>query len=234
MRVDNGCSIYITFGGKKMKIPVNPEKIEIEHPSDNKKYNVLGKGEIVVPRRPSLRVASWESFFPSSRQHPYVNSGAKKPKDYVAALEKAMRTKQKCRLIITRSHLPDTNMRCIVSEFKLTDKGAEPDDIYYSIKLMEYKAYEPEIVQIIVEPTPEQPTADVATEQQRAVETPVLRVGATVVANGKYWYDSGGSKPFGTANNLSTTVTRIASGRPYPIHIGQHGWLQESQIQITG
>ena len=61
-----------------------------------------------------------------------------------------------------------------------------------------------------------------------------MRVGASVVANGRYYYDSYGGRPYGTANSLSTTVTRIVSGNPYPIHIGHYGWVQESQLQITG
>jgi hypothetical protein len=62
----------------------------------------------------------------------------------------------------------------------------------------------------------------------------VLRVGASVVVNGEYCYDSTGSKPHGTANNLSTTVTRIVSGAAYPVHVGSYGWVAESQLQITG
>ena len=66
------------------------------------------------------------------------------------------------------------------------------------------------------------------------METPVLRVGATVVVNGEYCYDSYGGKPHGIANNISTTVTRIVTGNPYPVHVGSYGWVQESQLQITG
>ena len=63
-RVKSSCAIYVVFGGRKVKIPVNPEEIEIKCPTDHKTYDVIGLGEIVVPRRPSLREVSWESFFP--------------------------------------------------------------------------------------------------------------------------------------------------------------------------
>ena len=63
-RVKSSCAIYVVFGGRKVKIPVNPEEIEIKYPTDHKTYDVIGLGEIVVPRRPSLREVSWESFFP--------------------------------------------------------------------------------------------------------------------------------------------------------------------------
>lgn len=233
-KLDNACSIYVKFGSKKIKIPVNPEELEIQYPTDHKTYDVLGKGEIVVPRRPSLKRISWESFFPSSTEDPYVNSGARQPEDYEAFFLDALKKKTICRLIISRSGLYDTNMSCIVSAFSTTDKGGEPGDMYYKAEFLEYRDYEPETVSVVSEPVQPDMSAEVAAESQRSVETPVLRVGAAVIANGKYWYDSYGSKPFGTANNLSTTVTRIVSGNPYPIHIGSYGWLKESQIQITG
>lgn len=234
MKVRSGTEIYLQFGSR-FRLPVNPEEIEIEHPSDNKDYDVLGIGQIVVQRKPALKEVSWEGFFPSSTDDPYVIDGALSPETYVERIKRAMERQIKGRLIITRSGLFDTNMRCIVSEFKTTDKGGEPNDIYYEITLREYRSYAPQTVQIVTTPPAgTEQAAEVATEQERPVETPVLRVGASVIANGKYWYDSYGAKPFGTANNLQTTVTRIVEGNTYPIHIGHYGWLSASQLQIVG
>lgn len=233
-KLKNGCSIYLVFSGKKVKLPVNPEEIEIKHPTDHKTYDVIGVGEIVVPRKPSLKEVSWESFFSGDRSAVYVNSGAKAPSYYLKYFENALKKKQVCRLIITRSGVYDTNMKCIVSNFEVKDKGGEPKDIYYSLELKEYRSYAPKVVSILTTPAAGQATAEAATETARAVEAPVLRVGAPVIVNGEYCYDSYGSRPHGTANNLSTTVTRIVSGNPYPIHVGSYGWVAESQLQITG
>lgn len=232
MKIPNDCSIYMKLGGRKIKLPVNPEELEIQHPTNHKTYDVLGKGEILVPERPSLKVVSWESLFPDPDGEAFVASRAKSPGYYAKLFEKALKNKQKCRLIIARSGSYDTNILCILSDFKTIDKGGEPGDIYYSVELTEYRDYGPKLLSVIV-PSAE-PEAQAAVEQTRPVETPVLRVGAPVIANGKYWYDSYGGKPFGTANNLSTTVTRIVSGNPYPVCIGHYGWLMEDQLQITG
>ena len=78
-KLKNGCSIYLVFAGKKVKLPVNPKEIETKHPTNHKTYDVIGVGEIVVPRKPSLKEVSWESFFPGDRSAVYVNSGAKAP-----------------------------------------------------------------------------------------------------------------------------------------------------------
>ncbi len=232
----NGCLIYLVFGGKKAILPVNPEELEIHYPTDHKTYDILGKGQVVVPKKPALRTVSWEGFFPLDLSAPYVASGARDPGYYVAAFERALKKKQRCRLIISRSESYDTNMQCIVSNFETTDKGGEPGDVYYTIELTEYKSYTPETVTIVTTPQnpvgSEEPAA--AVDTPRPVETPVLRVGAAVVVNGEYCYDSFGAKPHGTANNLSTTVTRIVSGNLYPIHVGSYGWVQENQLQIMG
>lgn len=219
-----------------MVIPVNPEEISIKYPSDNKDYDVIGIGQVVVPRKPALKEISWESFFPASTSDPYVDADAYDPDEYVDWFENAMKKNQKVRLIITRDRLYDTNIRCIVSDFETTDKGGEPGDMYYSVTLREYRDYSPETVSIITTPaeTAADQTVEATSEAERPVETPVLRVGAPVIANGQYWYDSYGSKPFGTANNLSTTVTRIVEGNPYPVHIGSYGWLTADQLQIVG
>ena len=59
-----GCSIYLAFAGKKVKLPVNPEEIEIKNPTDHKTYDVIGVGEIVVPRKPSLKEGILGILFP--------------------------------------------------------------------------------------------------------------------------------------------------------------------------
>ena len=234
-------SVYVVFAGKKVKMPVNPEEVNIKYPTDHKTYNVIGVGEIVVPRIPSLKELSWESFFPGNRKAPYVNSGAKNVSFYVKKFEKALKSKKICRVIISRSGMQNTNVRCIISNFELIDKGGEPGDQYYKVDFKEYRSYDPEIVSITTVPSEDtgqtesgQTTAETGTDTTRPVDTPVLRVGASVTVNGEYCYDSNGGKPHGSANNLNTTVTRIVSGKAYPVHVGTYGWVQESQLQITG
>lgn len=229
-----GMSIYLQFGGKRLKVPVNPDEIEIESPSNNEEFEVLGVGKIVVPKKPGLKTISWESFFPASQSDPYVQGGVGAPKKYVRMIEQAKAEKQTGRVIISRSGLFTTNMRCVIGDFKTKDKGGEPNDVYYEITLQEYPDYAPKTVQVITQTEGGGTEAESVAEEQRPVETPVLRVGAQVIANGKYWYDSYGAKPFGTANNLSTSVTRIVTGNPYPVHIGSYGWLTADQLQIVG
>lgn len=129
-------------------------------------------------------------------------------------------------------------MRCIIEEFTIKDKGGEPDDIYYSIKLREYRDYSAQSVTLTPMSESERldtgvDTAQATATSERPIETPVLRVGAQVIVNGPLCYDSAGNPPWQAASGLSATVARIESGGAYPIYVGS-GWVQESELQIVG
>lgn len=232
-------AIYIRFG-RRLKIPVLPEEIEDSMENNDKTYNVLGVGQVAVLKKPKLREISWKSFFPADTSAPWVQDGARSPETYVEALREAMEEQETGRLIISRSGLFDTNMEVSVADFTITDKGGEPGDIYYEVKFREYRDYSPETVSLIT--TPASPAnsfegltiVQAVTEQERPVESPVVRVGATAIANGNYYYSSLGSEPHGVANNKRVTIRRIVSSAPYPVLIDDLGWVQESQLQIEG
>lgn len=239
-RLDRGAVIYIKFG-RRLRIPVNPEEIEDSMENNDKTYTVLGVGQIAVLKRPKLREIKWQSFFPASDNDPWVNDSARDPETYVEALREAMEDREVGRLIISRAGLFDTNMRCTVASFTVTDKGGEPGDIYYEVEFREYRDYSPQTVSILTTtpttatgPASDPTLVNATAEGERPVETPVMRVGASVIANGSYWYTSEGSEPHGTANNLSATVRRIVDGAAYPILINDLGWVQASQLQIVG
>lgn len=228
MRVPIGTDIYLKFG-RKIKIPVNPEEINITHPSNNKTFQVLDKGEIVVQMPPGLSEVSFKSFV-SNNDEPFTD-GSITPKTFVKTFKRAKDNRAKGRLIITRSGLFDTNIRCIIEDFDVTDKGGEPDDIYYSIKLKEYRDYSAQSVTFVNQT--EDNTAQATATAERPIETPVLRVGAQVIVNGPLCYDSAGNPPWVAASGLSATVMRIETGQLYPIYVGS-GWVQESELQIVG
>ena len=91
MKVPNGTDIYLQFG-RKIRIPVNPSDISIKHPTKNKTYEVLDKGEIVVPMPAGLTEVTFESFIPSDYSVPYSN-GSVSPKSFVKALENAKKNR---------------------------------------------------------------------------------------------------------------------------------------------
>ena len=146
-----------------------------------------------------------------------------------------------CDLVISRydaggSRMYDTNISAVIAEFETTEKGGEAGDVYYKIKFKEYRNYAP--IKILATENKNTNNSVPDEESQRPVSPALeLRVGAAVIANGTYYSSSYGDKPTGTANNLSTVVSRIIpdASRPYPILIGgSRGWIKADQLQVTG
>lgn len=241
---DNKYAIYLKKGSEKIRFPVNPEEINIENPGDNAEYNVIGIGQIAIPRTPKLKKVAWEGLFPgtSEKDSPYVSDGYKDPEYLIEKLTKYMRIKTTLRLIINRyddvgGKIFDTNMQVLIEKFDIKEVGGETGDFYYDIELTEYRDYTPNTITIVTPPPPtseSEPAAEATavTEPDRPAETGALFVGAKVIANGKWWYDSYGSKPFGNANGRSGTIVRIVdTSRPKPYLFSQGsttsgtGWM---------
>jgi hypothetical protein len=249
--------IFLKVKRKKYRVPVNPSEISVTHGTVDKTEQVAGVGEILIPQKPGLMTVTWNSFFPSHDGDPYV-TGRVSQQAIAKALEKAWKKRQSCRLVITRSGGFDTNIKCRISDYKYTDKGGEPGDLYYEITLKEYRSYGASQMTVVSE-TATGPAADSALMQQlatgpasdsgdavasdkviyataepeRPVDNPVAVVGANVVVNGDYYYSSLGASPHYTASGLQTTITRIVPGADKPYHVGGYGWVGADAIQLV-
>lgn len=238
----NRYKFFADIGGDTIEFPVNPKEYTISYPADHKTYDILDIGEIIVPRLPSLMEVSWDSYFPGNSDDPLIyGHDWMEPGDYVEAIKDAMDNQEICDLVISRynaggSRMYDTNISAVIADFETTEKGGEAGDVYYKIKFKEYRNYAP--IKIPLENNNNTDSSSTSDNSQRA-ESPALelRVGAAVIANGTYYSSSYGDKPTGTANNLSTVVSRIIpdASRPYPILIGgSRGWIKADQLQVTG
>ena len=238
----NRYKFFADIGGDTIEFPVNPKEYTISYPADHKTYDILDIGEIIVPRLPSLMEVSWDSYFPGNSDDPLIyGHDWMEPGDYVEAIKDAMDNQEICDLVISRynaggSRMYDTNISAVIADFETTEKGGEAGDVYYKIKFKEYRNYAP--IKIPLENNNNTDSSSTSDNSQRA-ESPALelRVGAAVIANGTYYSSSYGDKPTGTANNLSTVVSRIIpdASRPYPILIGgSRGWIKADPLQVTG
>lgn len=238
----NRYKFFADIGGDTIEFPVNPKEYTISYPADHKTYDILDIGEIIVPRLPSLMEVSWDSYFPGNSNDPLIyGHDWMEPGDYVEAIKDAMDNQEICDLVISRygaggSRMYDTNISAVIADFETTEKGGEAGDVYYKIKFKEYRNYAP--IQIPLQNNNNTYSASNSENTQRGASPALeLRVGATVIANGTYYSSSYGDKPTGTANNLSTVVSRIIpdASRPYPILIGgSRGWIKADQLQVTG
>ena len=132
----NKYKFFADMGGDTIEFPVNPKEYSISYPSDNKTYNVLDIGEIVVPRLPSLMEVSWESYFPGDSDDPLIyGHDWTDPEDYVEAIIDARDNQEICDLVISRydargSKMFDTNISAVIDSFETTEKGGEAGDVY--------------------------------------------------------------------------------------------------------
>ena len=208
--------------------PINPPKIELTRSVPQDKFQIIGKGEITIPKKPNLRTIKWSSFLPGDTSG-YLGV-VQSPTTFVEVINNLMDQGEVCELIIKRKIGGDTSINVVITAFSPSDNGGTPNDVDYTIEFIEWRDYSPTIIDVKVKDKKAKGTKN----KQRKAEA-VITVGAKVVANGKYYYDSYGSEPHGTANNLSTYIKRIVPGRAYPVLIGNNiGWIKEANLQVKG
>lgn len=233
--------IYLTVNstGQKVQIPVAPAEITTDYPTDNKKYDVLDIGEIVVPRLPKLSKWSWDSFFPAFDGMPYIQNtpqGLRPPSFYQNFLLGCRNSKTVLRLIITRTmddgSTPffNTNTLAIIEDFSTTEKGGELGDLYYKISFSEYRTFSPRTVKF-------QQTASgvvALTQSARPGIGSTLQMGNPVTINGQVFANPDDATPItslsmpGILQYTRTDVTHpnyIVDAASAPI-----GWVNSSAL----
>ena len=131
----------LIVGGREINIPVLPAKLNVSSPGKNERVTVLELGEVLLLRKKGLRILSWESFFPVSKA-PYTVGQIKDPVSIVQAIQKARDQKSPVRFLITGTDL-DCNLRMGIDSFEYEERSGELGDLYYTIKLYEWKDISP-------------------------------------------------------------------------------------------
>ena len=131
----------LIVGGREINIPVLPAKLNVSSPGKNERVTVLELGEVLLLRKKGLRILSWESFFPVSKA-PYTTGQVRDPVSIIQAIQKARDKETPVRFLITGTD-PDVNIRMGIDSFEYEERSGELGDLYYTIKLYEWKDTSP-------------------------------------------------------------------------------------------
>lgn len=239
--------IFFSYGGRVIRLPINPEKLPVESQSDNQSYNVLGIGDITVMRIPKQRVVTIDGLLPArATSQTLTLRGFEPPEFYIDFFRKAQTEKRvltytpaKYMENGTPFDTSDSGFKCTVESFSLEERGGETGDFYFSLQIKEWRDYTPSLVttRSVTTGSDGVQRAEVTIAPQRAVSGGQLVVGQSVIANGDYFLSSYGDEPHGTASNKPCVITRIAEGRSYPIHIaneagGALGWIKKDGVRV--
>lgn len=239
----NYYGLFFTRGSDVVRLPFNPSTLPVDGEGDNGTYNVLGIGQIIIPRIPNLRKITISSFFPGQPYAWVLNTGSFEPPEFfVNFFRSAMEDGDVLLYTPVRYYedgtpymTSDTGMDVIVTDFNVEERGGETGDFYYELTLSEYRDYSPQTVEI----------GDVGGSRQ-ASSQPTRRtgsgeivVGSTCIANGNWYYTSYGDEPHGNGNGRRVVVSRIVdSTRARPIHVttesgGALGWMRKSDLEVV-
>lgn len=133
--------MFIVIDNKEIQIPVLPSELTVELEGKNSKVEVLQLGEVNRLRKRGLKTISWDSFFPSYMA-PYVVDFTGNALDIVMSIDKVMVEAKPIIFILLGNDL-DINGWYSIESFSYSEKGGEPGDIYYTIKLTEWVDYSP-------------------------------------------------------------------------------------------
>lgn len=137
---------YMSLGG--LDIPILPENFKESVQIDNKKYDTFGVGERILPGKLKLRTWSVSSYFPADGVIPpkecknfiddcilLQQKGNEKPLKFVLAREK-----------INGEIIFGLHTEVLIDNIEWEDRNGEPGDLYYTIKLVEYKEWDTKVV----------------------------------------------------------------------------------------
>lgn len=240
--------IYLVNYNNIIRIPVNPiDEYTIDGSTDHGSYNVLSIGEIVAPRLPLPLEVEWESFFPVDGSAPYVSTSSdfKVPDYYINLFRGFMNNRLPIQLIIDRRNEDgtisgeSTNMKAIITQFNVTEKGGETGDYYYTIRLKEYRDYEPSLLTFYENTDNDGNTTYYANvDKQRESNSSILSVGDNVFVNGDFYSDPTGSSIAGTISNRVLSIGMIIKNpipsEIYTIYIAGYGWVGTDQVRVNG
>lgn len=134
-----GSKVYLKYTSKnKLLFPVTPSNISIDSPFGVNTIDVAHAGQFTTAGFRELKSIEFESFFPAKYNASYCTSSTIHSAEWYRKKVEAYRDKRKpLYLIVTDLKI---SMKVLVQDFSCEYKGGEAGDIYFTLKLVEYKS----------------------------------------------------------------------------------------------
>lgn len=231
--------IYFNTQNQSIQLPVNPEELTVNYAGDNTDYNLIDKGEVIIPRHPKLATVEISSFFPRNSYNGLtVSNSWNRPEDYVRFFKSLQEKRMVFQFIVSRYDVDvkmfDTSFYAVISDFSITDKGGEAGDVYYSLTVSEYRDTAPQRVDKVSE---SETTTVLATTDIRLVPNDEFVVGDKVTVSGPI-YDADDqpqvviNQTLTYASNVSGIVGRVLPPSLIPdqdrLYVKGVGWVQKA------
>lgn len=137
-----------------IRLPVNPEEIEITQEQENETFKVIGSGEICIPSHLKLTHISFKAEFPSEPlSYVETSKGFKNAEYYREQFEEWRGSALPIRFIANNGKYKSINMLVIIENLTITEKAGEEGDYYISFALREYKHYAMKKMKIVSDKT---------------------------------------------------------------------------------
>lgn len=220
--------IYLTQDNKTIILPINPEMLKMSEKSKNKENTVLNLGDVNIPDVRGLNEIKFDSFFPNTWAYycSVPQNDLKSPISYVNTIMDFKNSKRPVRLVFTGNMQAilkannNTSGLFLIEDMEWEIKAAEENDIYYSIKLKQYRNYEPKKVTVKKQVSTTKPTSIV-------VGKTVLRPGEPKLPDRNYLVRPGDNlwniakKYYGDGSKYTLIAKANGINTPSLIHVGK-------------
>ena len=137
--MSSSCQFWLTgnAGSDRMLIPVLPDRVDVGHGSQNQSVSVAGLGEITIIQDRNAITYKWSSHFPARYHQGCSTTALWNPLAYCSKIEEWIASTKPVKFIATGCGI---NCYCSIEQFDYYEKGGDPDTLYYTISLKEYRA----------------------------------------------------------------------------------------------
>lgn len=134
-------AIFFDIDNTTIRLPTNPEEVEIEEGQDIEEFDILKLGKVAVPKGMELRTYSFEVEFPHAPMgYSLTNNEFKEPSFYIDLFRRIRNEKKPIRVVISNG-IKDISELVLIESLSRVEKAGEEGDYYIDFELKQFKPH---------------------------------------------------------------------------------------------